>query len=46
LRLANRYFPGTSLLAAVLAGNSSAQTVAARATAYFRKASQLSGSTV
>jgi hypothetical protein len=37
LRLANRYFPGTSLLAAVLTSTASAQSVAARAEAYYRK---------
>ena len=35
LRLANRYFPGTSLLAAVLASTSGARTVAARAETYY-----------
>jgi len=36
VRLANRYFPGTSLLAAALAGTASAEMIAARAEAYFR----------
>ncbi|GIE11975.1 hypothetical protein [Paractinoplanes ferrugineus] len=36
LRLANRVFPGASLLAAILAGTASAQTVAARAESYYR----------
>ncbi|MFI5893113.1 hypothetical protein ACIA5D_23685 [Actinoplanes sp. NPDC051513] len=40
LRLANRYFPGTSLLAAVLTSTASAQTVAARAEAYYRPRSR------
>ncbi|MFF5295239.1 hypothetical protein [Paractinoplanes globisporus] len=38
VRLVNRYFPGTSLLAAVLTSRASAQMVAARAEAYYRKA--------
>jgi hypothetical protein len=36
LRFANRYFPGTSLLAAVLTSTASAQTVAARAEEYYK----------
>ena len=40
LRLANRFFPGTSLLAAVLTSTASAQSVAARADAYYRKMTQ------
>jgi hypothetical protein len=36
LRLANRYFPGTSLLAAVLTSTASAQSVAARADKFYR----------
>jgi hypothetical protein len=36
VRLANHYFPGAALLTAVLAGNASAQAVAARATAFYR----------
>ncbi|WP_213006235.1 hypothetical protein [Paractinoplanes toevensis] len=38
LRLANRFFPGTSLLAAVLTSTASAQSVAARAEAYYKAA--------
>ncbi|MFD0519347.1 hypothetical protein [Paractinoplanes durhamensis] len=38
LRLANRVFPGTSLLAAALTGTASAQSVAARAEAYYKAA--------
>ena len=45
-RLVNRYFPGTSLLAAMLAGTASAATVAARANAYFSQLSSESGRTV
>ncbi|WP_433372165.1 hypothetical protein ACQPZX_48910 [Actinoplanes sp. CA-142083] len=40
LRLVNRYFPGTSLLAAVLTSTASAQTVAARAETYYRAKSR------
>ncbi|MGK5679771.1 hypothetical protein [Actinoplanes sp. URMC 104] len=36
LRAVNRYYPGTSMLMAVLTSGSSAQTTAARATAYYR----------
>jgi hypothetical protein len=36
LRLASRFFPGTSLLAAVLTSTASAQSVAARAEAYYK----------
>jgi hypothetical protein len=39
LRLASRYFPGVSLLAAILTSTASAQSAAARAAAYYRKAS-------
>ena len=38
LRLANRFFPGTSLLAAILTSTASAQAVAARAEAYYKDA--------
>jgi hypothetical protein len=38
VRLVNRYFPGTSLLAAFVIGNAATQAVAARANAYYRKA--------
>ncbi|WP_378971179.1 hypothetical protein [Paractinoplanes rhizophilus] len=37
LRLVNRYFPGTSLLAAVLTSTASTQAVASRAEAYYRR---------
>jgi hypothetical protein len=46
LRLVNRFFPGTALLAAALTGNSSAQMVAARAMAYYSQRNQESGSSV
>ncbi|WP_203782824.1 hypothetical protein [Paractinoplanes rishiriensis] len=36
VRVANHYFPGTSLLAAALSGNASAQAVAARAHAHYK----------
>ncbi|MEU4244929.1 hypothetical protein [Actinoplanes sp. NPDC026619] len=36
LRLASRFFPGASLLAAVLTSTASAQSVAARAEAYYK----------
>ena len=38
LRLANRFFPGTSLLAAILTSSASAQAVAARADSHYRGA--------
>lgn len=38
LRAANRFFPGTSLLAAVLTSRAAAQTVAARANLFYRGA--------
>jgi len=37
VRLANRYFPGTSLLAAALTSTASAQMTAARAEAYYKE---------
>jgi hypothetical protein len=37
LRLANRLFPGTSLLAAILTSSASAQSVAARAESYYKR---------
>jgi hypothetical protein len=40
LRLANRYFPGTSLLAALLAGTASAEAAAVRANAFYSQLSQ------
>jgi hypothetical protein len=46
IRVINRFFPGTSLLAATLTGRSSAETVAARARAYYSQESQSLGSTV
>ncbi|BFU47852.1 hypothetical protein [Krasilnikovia sp. MM14-A1004] len=36
LRTANRYFPGTSLLAAALTGRSSARNMASKATLFYR----------
>jgi len=38
LRLANRYFPGTTLLAAFLTSSAEAEATAARAVAFYRKA--------
>ncbi|WP_157408669.1 hypothetical protein [Actinoplanes sp. N902-109] len=46
IRLVNRFFPGTSLLAATLSGHAAAQAAAARATVYYSQVSQLSGSSV
>ncbi|MEV8509225.1 hypothetical protein AB0368_30925 [Actinoplanes sp. NPDC051475] len=37
LRVANRYFPGASLLAAVLTSRAAAQTMGARATLFYRR---------
>jgi hypothetical protein len=46
IRLINRFFPGTSLLAATLTSRSSAETVAARARALYSQDSQALGSRV
>jgi hypothetical protein len=46
IRLVNRYFPGTSLLAAALTSSMAADTVANRANSYFSQANHESGSSV
>jgi hypothetical protein len=46
IRLINRFFPGTSLLAATLTSRASAETVAARARALYSQESQSLGSRV
>ena len=42
LRLANRFFPGTSLLAAVLSSHASAQSIGVRANSFYRAQTQVS----
>ncbi|MGX6604527.1 hypothetical protein ACWKSP_20685 [Micromonosporaceae bacterium Da 78-11] len=42
LRVANRYFPGASLLAAVLTSHASAESIGVRANSYFRAQIQVS----
>jgi hypothetical protein len=46
IKLANRYFPGTSLLAATLTSRSAAESVAARANTYYSQEVHAFGSTV
>jgi hypothetical protein len=46
VRLVNRYFPGTSLLAATLTSRSAAETVAARANTYYSQEVHAFGSNV
>jgi hypothetical protein len=46
IRFVNRFFPGTSLLAATLSSRASTDTVVIRANAYFSQSNQDAGSRV